>query len=72
MPLINWEMSLILTWSRECVIIRLEKRVITNTRRDASPKGATFQIKGTKLHLPVVTLSIKDDNKLLQTIRNGI
>ena len=37
MPLINWEMSLILTWSRECVIISMGRRVITNARRDAPP-----------------------------------
>ena len=31
MPLINCEVSLILTWSRECVITSMERRVITNT-----------------------------------------
>ena len=31
-PLINCEVSLILTWSRECVITSMKKRVITNTR----------------------------------------
>ena len=28
--------------------------------------GATFQINNTKLHVPVVTLSINDNNKLLE------
>ena len=72
MPLINWEMSLILTWSRECVIISMERRVVTTTRRDASPEGAIFQIKDTKLYLPVVTFRTKDDIKLSKTIKNRI
>ena len=50
MPLINCEVSLILTWSRECVITSMERRVI-NTRRDASPTNATFQITDTKLYV---------------------
>ena len=37
-------MPLILTWSRECVITSMEKRVVANTRRDTSPTNATFQI----------------------------
>ena len=28
--------------------------------------GATFQINNTKLHVPVVTLSINDNNKILE------
>ena len=49
MPLINCEVSLILTWSKECITTRMERRVITNTRGDASPTNATFQIKDAKL-----------------------
>ena len=52
MPLINCEVSLILTWSRECVITRMERRLITNTRRDTSPTNAIFQITDTKLYIP--------------------
>ena len=43
-PLINCEVSLILTWSKECVITSMERRVKTNTRRDIAPANATFQI----------------------------
>ena len=39
----------------------MEKRIIVNTRRDVSPTGATFKITDTKLYIPVVTLSAKDD-----------
>ena len=33
--------------------------------------GATFQINNTKLHAPVVTLSINDNIKFLENIKQG-
>ena len=71
MPLINCEVSLILTWSRECVITSMKKRVITITQRDTSPTNATFQITDTKLYVPVVTLSKENDIKLLEQLKSG-
>ena len=71
MPLVNCEVPLILTWSRESVITIMERRVITNTRRDTSPTNATFQITGTKLYAPAVTLSTKNGKRLLQQLRTG-
>ena len=59
-PLINYEVSLILTWSRECVIASMERRVIIARQRDTSPTDATFQIADTKLYVPVVTLSTEN------------
>ena len=56
MPLINCEVSLTLTWSENCVITSMERRVITNTRRDTFPTNAIFKITDTKLYVPVVTL----------------
>ena len=53
MPLINCELELILTWSKNCVI--------------SSATGQTkFAITETKLYVPVVTLSTEDNAKLLQ------
>ena len=49
----------------------MERRVITNTRRDTSPTNATFQITDTKLYVPVVTLSTKDDNNFLEQLKSG-
>ena len=63
------EVSLTLTWSRECVITSMEKRVITNTRRDTSPTNAIFQITDTKLYVPFVTLSTENDKRLLEQLR---
>ena len=53
MPLINCEVNLESTWSRNCVI----------TNSNGSGK---FAITETKLYVPVVTLSTQDDEKLLQ------
>ena len=61
MPLINCELSLVLTLSRVYVIINMERRVITNTRTDVSPTNATFQIADTNLYVPLVTLPTEDD-----------
>ena len=58
MPLINCEVSLILAWSSTCVI--------TN-----STSAGTFEITDTKLYVPVVTLSTKENAKLLQQLESG-
>ena len=70
-PLINCEVPLILTWSRECGLTSMERKVVTNTRRDTSLTNATFQITDTKLYVPVVTLSTKNDKRLLEQLRTG-
>ena len=58
MPLINCEVNLILTWSKDCVI--------------SSATGETkFKITETKLYVPVVTLSTEDNAKLLQQLKSG-
>ena len=58
MPLINCEVSLILTWSSTCVIT------------DSNGAG-TFAITDTKLYVPVVTLSTQENTKLLQQLKSG-
>ena len=76
-PLINCEVSLTLSWSENCVITSLEKRLVTaaqgdNTEvRDDSPTGAAFKITDCKLYVLVVTLSAEDDNKLLKQLKTG-
>ena len=57
MPLINCEVNLILTWSKDCVI--------TNSEGEAK-----FAITETKLYVPVVTLSTQDNVKLLQQLKS--
>ena len=49
----------------------MEKRIIVNTWRDVSPTGATFKITDTKLYVPVVNLSSKDNNNFLEQLKSG-
>ena len=58
MPLINCELNLILTWSRDCIITNLTG-------------AGKFKITETKLYVPVVTLSTQVNAKLLQQLKSG-
>ena len=58
MPLINCEVNLILTWSRDCVI--------TNSTGEGK-----FAITEIKLYGPVVTLSTQDKVLLLQQLKSS-
>ena len=51
MPLISCEITLMLTWSASCVIVST----------DVADQNATFAITDTRLYVPVVTLSQKDE-----------
>ena len=71
MPLINCEVSLTLTWSENCVLTD----ITTQTERAAreridAPTNTTFKITDTKLYVPVVTLSTKDDNNFLEQLKS--
>ena len=58
MPLINCEVELLLTWSKNCII--------------SSATGETkFATTETKLYVPVVTLSTDDNAKLLQQLKSN-
>ena len=58
MPLINCDVDLSLTWSKDCVI--------TN-----STGAGKFEIKETKLYVSVVILSTQNNAKLLQQLKSG-
>ena len=58
MPLIHCEISLMLSWSANCVI--------TN-----STGAGRFEKTHTKLYLPLVTLSTQDNAKLLQQLKSS-
>ena len=68
---------MILTWSANCVITSLEKRLITAAQGDNpvvydnSRTGAKFDITDTKLNVSVVTLSAENDNKFLEQLKTG-
>ena len=59
MPLISCKINIILTWSVNCAISDA-----------AANQDTTFAITDTKLYVPVVTLSIDDNEKLLQQLKS--
>ena len=63
-PLINCEIKLILTWSKNCVLADM-------TAANNPPTGVEFQITDIKLYVPVVTLSKENDKKLLEQLKSG-
>ena len=68
LPLINCEVSLTLTWAKNCV-------TTSNKRADPdadpvvaginNPTKVVFKVTDCKLYVPVVSLKAEDDNKLL-------
>ena len=62
MSILNCEINLILTWSGLVCFI------IDNPIDDQLP---TFTITETKLYIPVVTLSIQDNAKVLEQLKSG-
>ena len=58
MPLINCKIHLELTWIEDCIL-------------SSAGDSAKFKITYTKLHVPVVTLSTKDNVNLTKQLSNG-
>ena len=63
-PLINCEIELILTWSKNCVLADM-------TPANHPPGELSFKITDTKLYVPVITLSKENDIKLLEQLKSG-
>ena len=74
-PLINFEVELILTWFKNCVLIDKLTRADYDTDPDLyeidNPENAIFQITDTELYAPVVTLSKENDIKILEQLKSG-
>ena len=73
MPLINCEITLILSWYKECVLVGRAFRdpPAAAANRINSPTSTKFEITDYKLYVPVVTLSAENDNKLLEQLKSG-
>ena len=79
LPLINCEIDLDWSWSKECIIseISIMPRVSGNPRANPptldvkviQTTGATFQINNAKIYIPVITLSINDNIEFLGKIK---
>ena len=61
MSLINFDISLQLKWSKNCILVA----------GAAANQNPRFQITDTKLNVPVVTLSIQENIKLLKQLESG-
>ena len=61
MSLINCEISLQLKWFKNCILL-------AGTVANQNP---TFQINGTKLYVPIQTLSTQENIKLLKQLESG-
>ena len=64
-PLIDCEIELILTWSKNCVLADI-------TPASNLPIELEFQITDTILYVPVVTLSTENDKKLLEQLNQDL
>ena len=62
-PLINFEIELILTWSKNCILADM-------TAANNAPTELEFQITDTKLYVPAVTLSKENEKKLLEQLKS--
>ena len=65
-PLINCEIELILTWSKNCALVDMTVRAAGNNNAPSAivaPTGLEFQITDTKLHVSGVILSKENDKK---------
>ena len=60
--MINCEIALILTCSKNCVLADMTANAAANPAIVA-PTGLEFELKETKLYVPVVTLSKENDKK---------
>ena len=76
-PLINCEITLILSWYEKCVLVGKALRNAPDPQPNPpiaateSPTDAKFEITDCKLYVPVVTLSAENDNKLLEQLKSG-
>ena len=62
MPLVNCKINLELTWHKDCIISSVNA---------AAGQIVSFMITNTKLYVPVVTLSTKDNNNLTKQLSDG-
>ena len=70
--MINCEVELILTWSKNYVLVDMTVRTAQGGNPViTAPSGATFEITDTKLYVPAVTLSKENDTKLLEQLKSG-
>ena len=66
MPLTNCKVELKLKWSNYCVL-----SAVGNDNANGNDDNIIFTIKDTKLYVPVVTLSARDNQILTKLLNKG-
>ena len=69
-PLINCEITLVLSWYKECVLVGRAFRGPPAAAIN-SPTDLRFEITDCKLYVPIVNLSAESDSKLLEQLKSG-
>ena len=69
MPLINCKVELKLKWTKYCVLSAASNENDINVNNNAN--NIIFTIKDTKLYVPVVTLSARNNQKLSKLLSKG-
>ena len=69
MSLINCKVELKLRWTKYCVFSAADNDDLNNIDNNDSGNNIIFTMKDTKLYLPVVTLSARDNQRLLKSIK---
>ena len=70
-PLINCEIELILTWSKNCALANMIPAIAAPTRLKFEITHKIVCSKHTKLYVPVVTLLTENNKKLLEQLKSG-
>ena len=70
MPLINCKIQLELNWNNNCVMCGADTYA-GGDKNDNNSRETTFQIASTKLYVPVVILSTKDNEDLIKQLDEG-
>ena len=68
MPLINYKIHLELNWNNNCVMYGADTYAGGDNAND---RKTTFKITSTKLYVPIVTLSTKNDVNLTKQLNEG-
>ena len=71
MPLINCKIHLELNWNNDWVINGADTYAGGDNNNNNNNRETTFQITSTKLYVPVVTLSAKDNVNLTKQLNEG-
>ena len=69
MPLVNRRAELKFRWTRYCILSASGNK--NNINEDANVNNIIFTIKDTKIYVPVVTLSARDNQKLSKRLSKG-